>query len=304
MLQHFAGDIQAQIGRVHYTAHKIKAIGQQIRTLVHNHHTRAVKLQTRLKVIGVVLVVCLRRDKQQRLVGHSALSGHRNHRLRCGILTESFLIELVILLLGNLALLALPQGHHAVQGIVFENFLVFGIFLGTSLFQLRMGHQHFNGETDVVGVLFHQLVQRIFAHILAIFVLLLAILLDVHDDIRTDSFLFTRLNGVTLHAGGFPTVSLFLAVLFRHHGDAVGHHEGRVETDAKLTDNIRFLLGVVIHLLAELEAAAGRNHTQVVLQLLLAHADTVIADSQCTVLLIQRQANLKVITLHTHLVIR
>ena len=119
-----------------------------------------------------------------------------------------------------------------------------------------MGHEHTDGETDIVGILFHQLVQGILTQILAVLVLfLLGVGLDVHDDVGTHGLLLAGLDGITIHAGGLPLPGLVLAVFLRDDGDLVGHHESGVEAHAELADDVGIGALVTLHLLAELQAA-------------------------------------------------
>ncbi len=168
-----------------------------------------------------------------------------------------------------------------------------------------MGHEHPDGETDIVGILLHQLVQGILPQVLAVFVLFLfGVGLDVHDDIGAHRVLLAGLDGIAVHAGGLPPPGLVLTVFLRDDGDLVGHHERGIEAHAELTDNVGVGALVALHLLAELQAAGGGDNTQVVLQLLLAHADTVVADGQQTALLVNGQPDLKLVAGQAHLVVR
>ena len=71
-----------------------------------------------------------------------------------------------------------------------------------------------------------------------------------------------------------------------------GHHKGGVEPHAKLADDVG---GVVLaHLLLELQRAAAGDGAQVVLQLLLGHADAVIGDGEGAVLFVRCHSDGKV----------
>ena len=73
MLQKLTGDIQVQIRGLHHTADKVEALGQQLLTLVHDHHAGGVQLQPALELLGVVAQGRLLWYKQQGLIGHGAL---------------------------------------------------------------------------------------------------------------------------------------------------------------------------------------------------------------------------------------
>ena len=167
-----------------------------------------------------------------------------------------------------------------------------------------MGHQHPDGEADVVAVLLHQLIEGVFPQVLAVLVLLLlAVGLDVHDDIGAHSVLLAGLDGVAVHAGRLPAVRLIAAVLLGDDGDLIGHHEGGIEAHAELADDIGVGGLLALQLALELEASAVGDHAQIVLQIALVHADAVVADGQGTVLLVDGQGDLEVLPLQAHLVV-
>ena len=133
--------------------------------------------------------------------------------------------------------------------------------------------------------------------------LLLGVGLDVHDDIGAHRILLAGLNGVAVHAGGLPAVRLIAAVLFRHHGDLIRHHKGRVEAHTELSDDIGVRSLLVLQIPLEAEAAAVGDDAQIVLQIVLVHADAVVADGEGTVVLVDGQRDLEIVTTHPHLVI-
>ena len=305
VLQKLTGDIQVQIRGLHHTADKVEALGQQFLTLVHDHHAGGVQLQPALELLGVVAQGRLLWYKQQSLIGHGALGRDGDDTQRRLAVRKALPIELVIFFFLDVGLLPLPQGHHAVQRLPLELLLVLGVLLGAALLQLRVRHAHTDGETDIVGILFHQLVQGILPQVLAVFVLfLLGVGLDVHDDIGAHRILLAGLNGIAIHAGGLPLPGLVLAVFLRDDGDLVGHHESGVEAHAELADDVGIGALVTRHFLAEFQTAGEGDDAQVVLQLLLTHADAVIADGQQAVLLINGQLDLKLIPVQAHLVVR
>ena len=108
VLQKLTGDVQIQVRRVHHAPDEVEALRHQIGALVHDHHTSGVELQTALVVLGVVPPGGLGWDKQHGLVGHSALGGYGDNAQRWVGVGKALLIELVVLLLGDVALLPLP----------------------------------------------------------------------------------------------------------------------------------------------------------------------------------------------------
>ena len=102
----------------------------------------------------------------------------------------------------------------------------------------------------------------------------------MHDDIGAHGVLFAGLDSVAVHTGGLPAVRLLTAVLFGDDGDLFGHHEGGVEAHAELADNVGVGSLLALQLALELEAAAVGDDAQIVLQIVLVHADAVVADGQ------------------------
>ena len=302
MLQQLPGDVQAQVRGLHHAPDEVEIVRQQVGAAVHDHHAGGVQLQAGLIVLGVILAGGLGGDIQQGLVGDGALGGHGDDAERGGGIAEPLLIELVILLTGDVGLLPLPQGHHAVEGLPRKDLLILGLILGTALLHLGVGHEHLDGEADIIGILLHQLIQGILPEILAVFVLLLAVGLDVHDDVGAHGVTGAGLDGVALQAVGIPAIGLLLAIFPGNDGDVVGHHESRVEAHAELTDDVG--LGLLVQLLPELEGAAGGDDAQVVLQLTFVHADAVVADGKGAVLLVDGQGDGKILPLQAHFFVR
>ena len=86
----------------------------------------------------------------------------------------------------------------------------------------------------------------------------------------------------------------------------VGHHEGGVEAHAELADDVGGVLPAVLllgQLLLELEGAAAGDGAQVLLQLLLRHADAVVGDGQGAGELVGGEGDLEVGAVQPHLVV-
>ena len=83
----------------------------------------------------------------------------------------------------------------------------------------------------------------------------------------------------------------------------VRHHEGGVEAHAELADDVG-VLGVVAHFLLELVGAGGGDDAQVVLQVLLVHADAVVADGDEAVFLVHLQLDLEILAVQAHGLVR
>ena len=53
VLEHFPADVQGQILTVHNAPDEAEVLGQQILTVLHDHHAGGVQLQSPLEVLGV-----------------------------------------------------------------------------------------------------------------------------------------------------------------------------------------------------------------------------------------------------------
>ena len=110
-------------------------------------------------------------------------------------------------------------------------------------------------------------------------------------------------HGKALDAVAFPLVGGVGAVGLGDDLDVVGHHEGRVEADTELADDVD--LGVVglLRLLLELERAALGDGAQVIFHLLLGHADAVVGHGEGAGFLVRHDNDLEVVAVQAHLVV-
>ena len=304
VLEELPGDVEAQVRGIHHAPDETEVLGQEVGALVHDEDAIGVELQALLVVLGVVVHGGRAGDEEQGLVGDGALGGDGDHALGRDHLVVALLVELVVLLLRDLALLPLPEGDHGVQGLPLPDVLILRLVVGGALLPAGVGDLHPDGEADVVGVLLHEALQGILLEVLAVLAgLVLGVLLDVENDVGADGLLLAGLHGVAVHAVRLPAAGGVGAVLARYDGDVVRDHEGGVEAHAELADDIRRLLAA-LGLLAELEGAAPGDDAQVVLQLLLVHADAVVPDGEGSGFLVGDQGDGEVLPPEAHLVIR
>ena len=128
----------------------------------------------------------------------------------------------------------------------------------------------------------------------------------MHDDVGADAFLFALGDGVAVRALGFPFVGLVGAVGAGDDGDLVGDHEGGVEADAELADDVdvRALLGGVVDAALEGHGAALGDDAEVGFELFLGHADAVIGDGDGARTLIHGHEDAEILAVQAHLVVR
>ena len=300
LLQHLTADIQAQILTVHNAFYKAEVIRQQVGTLFHNEHTGSVQRQTLLVVLGVEVVGAVAGHEQQGIVVGGTLGAAHDDPGGVSVITELILVEAVVLLIGHFALLLLPDGDHAVQGLQLGVGLPLGlVVLGlgvwfrllTALFAL-----HLDGVAHIVAVLLHDGHNAVFVQEVVVF-LSVGIRLDVQNDLGANGVLLGGGHLVAVHTGGLPLPCLVRAISLGDNGQLIGHHKGRVEAHTELTDDINVLVLVVLF---EIQRTGVGNGTQILLQLFLGHTDTVILHGQDAVFLIAGDEDAEIALVHAH----
>lgn len=129
VLEHLTGDVEGEVLGVHHALDKAEVLGQQIGALVHDEHAGGVELEALLVLPGVEVIGGVGRDIEHGLVLHRALGGHVHHAQGILPVAVLLLIELVVLLRGDLALGPLPQGYHGVEGLPLVEVLPLGLIV-------------------------------------------------------------------------------------------------------------------------------------------------------------------------------
>ena len=302
VLQHFSRNIQRQIGGVHDALDKAEVLRHQLLAVVGDQHTAGIELQALFVFLGVVIIGRRGRDEQQRLVGHNAL--HRGHDGLDGLVHrhEFFLIELVVLLLCDVLLRALPDRHHGVQGLALGVVLILGLVAVLGFFlDAALGHIHHDRIADIIGIALHQAGNAVLLQEFVV-ALVLGVVLEGEGDLGAETVLLTFLNFVAVGAGGIPSVGGVGAVFFGDDSDFLRHHKRRIEAYAELTDDVDIVL-LLLHLLLEFVGAGGGDGAEVVFQIVLVHADAVVGDGQRARVLVGFDLDLKIRARHAELVV-
>ena len=306
MLEHLPGDVQGDIRGVHNALDKAEVIGQQVRALVHNHDPGGIELEPLLKVRGEVVHGDLSGHIQQGLVLKVALGGHMDGQNGVLPVPELGLVEVVVLLLGHLALGPLPDGDHGVDGLPLLHLLILRLVIFPGV--LRLGlltavlHLHTDRIPDVVRILFNQVRKRIGRQILVV-IFFLGVGLDGHDHVGAHGVLLAGLDGVAVHPLGLPLPGGLPAIGLGDHSHLVRHHKGGIEAHAELADDVQLRVVGVLGLLLKLQRAALGNGAQVVLHLFLGHADAVVRHGEGPGFLVGDHNNLEILPVQPHLLI-
>ena len=153
LLQDLARDVERQVVRIDHAAHEAQIRGQQLLGVVHDEHAPHVELQAAALVPVPQVEGRTRRDVEKLhvlLAAFDAVVAPGERRLR---VVGDVLVELLILLLGDLRFRARPQGARPVDRLV----LVGRPLLGFFLVPLHLPHHDRDG--DVIGILADDLLQ-------------------------------------------------------------------------------------------------------------------------------------------------
>ena len=300
LLQHLAADVQAQILAVHNALDEAEVIGQQVCALFHDEHAGCVQSQTLLILLGVEIIGAMAGHEQQGVVVGGALGAAHDDACGVRIIVELILVEAGVFLVGDLALLLLPDGHHAVQGLKLGvglplRLVVLGFGIGFGLLA-ALFPLHLDGIAHIVTVLFDDGHNAVFIEEVLVIVGIGAVL-DVQDDVGTGGFLLSGGQLVAVSTAGLPLPGFVRTVCLGDDGDLVSDHEGGVEAHAELTDDVDVLVLVV---LLEVQRTGVGDGAQVLLQLFFGHADAVIGDSQQAIVLIAGEQDAEIALVHAH----
>ena len=218
----------------------------------------------------------------------------RDGARRVGEIVEVRLVELVVLLVGHVGLLALPDGDHRVDRVGLGVGLVLGLVVVAGVFGLRLlarlGNLHLDGVAHVVAVALDQVLQAVLGKI-GVVVVLVGILLEREDDVGAVLGALGLGDSVALNAVGFPRPRLVAAERAGDDAHLGGNHEAGVEADAELADDVdvvALLLGVVG---LERLGIGVRDSTEVLVELVLRHADAVVRDGDGAGTLVEADVN-------------
>ena len=291
VLEHLTGDVEAQILRIDQTLHKAETVGQQVRALLHNQHAGGIELEPFFILATVVVIRRAGRDEQQCVIGRCALGAAVDHPHRVLIIKEFVLIEIVVILIGDLGFALLPNRHHAVKRLVHRILFILGLVLRAALLDAGCRHIHPNRVADIVGVFFHDARNPMRLEELVI-ALLALVLLDDQRNLGAMPFLLTFLDRVAIRAVRLPAERLFRTKRLAHHGDTGCDHKRRIKPDAELPDYVDLIVFLV--LLLERQRTTLGNGAEIALQLLSGHSAAVVGDLQGAGILVHHKVDRKI----------
>ena len=218
---------------------------------------------------------------------------------RIAVIVIFFLIELVVVLVGEFVLVLAPDRCHAVESFFLNGGFVLGrnIINARALFEVVVFHIHFNRIVDIVGVFLDEGLYLPLHEELAVF-FIVGIIFEEDPYLCADLVLFGFFNSIAVNALGLPKVSLIRAECLCEHLNLLCYHKCGIEAYAKLTDDVNVLGGVVLIAL-ETERAAVCDSTEVAVEFFLCHTDTVIGNGDDLVVLVNIDLDEEIGTVHS-----
>ena len=222
-----------------------------------------------------------RRNKEQGLRFEVALHLARDAQERLLEVVADVFIELFVFLVGHVAFGTRPNRLHRVQRFVCSVFL-FGLFI-RALFSLfarglrRPNDFELDRIGDKVGILLHRLTHDPFVGEVLKAVFRIAGFERKRDG-RSRAVTFGGFNAVAPAAITLPEHRFCFASPAREHGDLFGGHEGGVEADAKLADQLGgiSLTARTLELLEKFSGARLCQRTEVRDHIVAVHPDAVV----------------------------
>ena len=126
----------------------------------------------------------------------------------------------------------------------------------------------------------------------------------MQGDLRSPALFLTILDGVAVRGVARPAMGLFLAVFAGDDLHVLRHHEGRIEPDAELSDDVDIAVFSFLQLLLERQRSALGDRAQVFLQLFGRHAQTIVADGQGACVAVHVDMDLKGIAVYVRIPFR
>ena len=265
-LQNLARDVQRQVGRIDHPAHEAQVRRQQLFGVVHDEHALHIQLDAAARI--AVPQVEGRVLGQVEQLGVFAAAFHAVVRpgQRVVEIVRDGLVELAVLLVGDVGLAARPQRAglvHRLPLVLLHLLVLLGV-------PLLLGHE--DGQRDVVGIAAQDLAQL---PAVEQFVFVGA---QVQRDVGAARGLVGGGDGEFALAVGLPADRVGRAGAAADHRDLVGHDERGIEAHAELADELGVFLLVARELREELARARAGDGAQVGDGLVPRQADAVVGN--------------------------
>jgi len=233
LLEDLAADVEVQVGRVHHSLDEAEVFGHELLAVVHDEHAPAVEVDAVLALAHGEVERQLRGDVQERVVLGGALEPDVEVRQRLIPVMADVLVELGVLLFGDLRLGFGPDGLHGVEGLVTPDLpgrLADGLAVGV-LEDLHVGqrlvafHLHDDRVAHEVGMALHHVPDGPLVRVVSLAVPGFP---EREGDRRSSALLRGFLDGIGAVSRGLPLGGGLCPCGLRDESDLVGHDEGAV----------------------------------------------------------------------------
>ena len=284
LLQNLTAYIQRQIFRVDNTAYKSQIWRQQLFVIIGNEDTLDIKLDPRLVVGTVKIHRCGSWNVKECRKLRCPLDLVVNVGQRLFTVVRDGLVELNVVLFGQLTLWQCPQCRCSIDLLAFPYLLLFFVIPFTLELNIFIIEHDWVG--NVIGVFFdhffHTPLVKEFFFILFEF--------DVND--RSVFFFGNRRYFIFSGTVCRKFVRLFLTCFFCNDINMICHHKYRIETDTELTDEITVFFRISGHLLHKGLGSGLGDGSEILHQILFIHTDTVVTDGQRVVIFVNLDIDL------------
>lgn len=228
----------------------------------------------------------MRRQEQQRLVLEGALAAHVDRLERVGPVVRDVPVELLVLGLVDLVPRARPERLHRVERL---------LLAGGRAVLAGLVDSHPDRPRDEVGVALDDLADRPLGGVV-VQVVVGVDRLEVQRDRGALGRVLDLLDRVGALARGLPAGAAGLPGAAGQQRHPVGDHEGRVEADAELADQLlgRGGVGGLAQLAQQLGGAGLRDRADQADHLVAVHADAVVPHSERTGVLVDLDLDVQV----------
>ena len=169
--------------------------------------------------------------------------------------------------------------------------------LAVGILWLFLGRKvHGDRVADVVGILLDQALEGHLIGVVFFAAVAVEVTVQMEDDRRPVLRFLAFFEGVFAASRRFPLISLRFAGLTGDDRNRIGDHEGRIEADAELADEVLIRIAAVLGFLQLFkEGFRPRlgNGAEVIHQILLVHTKSVIGNGQGMAVGIGRQVDFK-----------
>ncbi len=281
LLQNFAAHVEREILAVDDATHEAQIRREKLLGIVCDEDALYIELHAHLVLRLIQIERSFGGNIEERSVLEASFGLGMEPEERVLRVAGDRLIQLFVVVLRQLTLRPAPERARSIH-LLGDARLLRLLLLCVPL-TLVVGQE--DGEGDVVGVLLYDLLQAPTIGIVR------ALFVEMQENRGAGD---GALRGLDVEAGlavAGPAPRLLFAGLARDDLDAVGDHEGAVEADAELADEVRILPGVAGELGEEVFGSGASNGAEVRDQVLFVHADAGVGEGEGLLLFVELEVD-------------